>query len=130
MNPSTASLYLLRALLFVASIGPAHAAGQEQGTVAYADAVAASQALNVEPADAAVATDTKAAAVAPPRAITRITLSASDMPAASRQRDLPNFQAPPAGHQLERDVRTLKAARAAMLQQDANHLQQRMAALR
>lgn len=121
MNPSTASLCLLRALLFVASIGPAHAAGQEQGTVAYADSVAVRPAANVEPV---------AAAPAPQRAITRITLSASEMPAASRQRDLPNFQAPPVSRQLDRDVHTVKAARAAMLQQDANHMQQRMAALR
>lgn len=120
MNPSTASLYLLRGLLFAASIGPAHAAGQEQGTVAYADSVYAPQAANVEPAPAP----------APQRAITRITLTASEMPAAARQRDLPSYQPPPVSRQLDRDVRTLKAAHAALLQQDASHMQQRMAALR
>jgi hypothetical protein len=121
MNPSTILLYLLRAMIFVASIGPAHAIGQEQGTVAYADSVQTQQTANAAPV---------VREAAPQRAITRIALTAIDMPAATKQRDLPTYQTPHAvAHQLARDVSTLKAARAALQLQDASH-SQRLASLR
>lgn len=127
MNPSTISLYLLRAVIFVASIGPAHAMeqDQEQGTVAFADSVQTQEAINVAPAPVAP----EAAPQRTSTPITRITLTATDMPAATKQRDLPTYQAPQVARVLSQDVNTLKAARAALLLQDASH-SQRLASLR
>ncbi|KQX01739.1 hypothetical protein ASC94_03810 [Massilia sp. Root418] len=127
MNPSIPSP--IRALLSAALIMaiapamPAGAAGQ-QDSASLADTVP--MAVNVPAAEPRPAQ--------PVRAITRIVLTADELPSAVRAQSA--YAAQPAGlqrapvRQLERDAITLRAARAAMLQNDASHQQQRLAALR
>jgi hypothetical protein len=121
MNPSIASLSraLLRSALVVATIGPAYAAGQQE---------AAPLADTVPMAVAAPAAETRAPQPRP--AITRIVLSAQELPAAAPARPAYPAQARAPERQLERDAITLRAARTAMLQNDASHQQQRLASLR
>jgi hypothetical protein len=66
-----------------------------------------------------------------PRAVprvTRITVAPDDLPSGARSRPLPPVPAPHK-HELERDVLTLKAARAAMLLDDQMR-DRKMASLR
>jgi hypothetical protein len=121
MNPSIASLRraLLRSALFVAVMDPAYAAGQQE---------AAALADTVPMAVAAPAAETRAPQPRP--AITRIVLGAQELPAAAPARPAYPAQVRAPERQLERDAITLRAARTAMLQNDASHLQQRLALLR
>ncbi|WP_157201070.1 hypothetical protein [Massilia sp. Root351] len=122
MNPSISSKCraLLSSALFMASIAPACAAGQQdqQTPPALADTVP-------------LAAPAPAAAVRPAApAITRIVLAAEELPVPGRAQPAYALQPRAAPvRQLERDAITLRAARAALLQNDASHRQQ-LAALR
>lgn len=137
---SSRSRTLLCGALFMASIAPAYAAGQqlgeqpgeqpvEQALPALADTVPLAP-----PAPETATAPAPAAAPVAPRpttpAITRIVLTVDELPAADRPPSAYAFRprVPPV-RQLEGDVITLRAARAAMLRNDANHRQQ-LAALR
>lgn len=126
MNPSIASKSraLLCGALFMATIVPAYAAGQQQ-----ADQAAPALADSV-PLAAPAVTPAAAAPRAVAPAITRIVLAAEELPLASRTQSAYAVRAQAPVRQLERDAITLRAARATMLQNDASHQQQRLAALR
>ncbi|SFV04537.1 hypothetical protein [Pseudoduganella namucuonensis] len=130
MNRDTATRLILRACVLVMSIGPARA--QAPATeVVMLPAPAAQTELGDAPPPVQASIDPAAAAPAPEQraqgSITRITLSANELPTVAR-RPLPP-QPAPATHPMERDVQTLKAARAAMQLADALH-GQRLAAMR
>lgn len=123
MYPSIASLKraVLRAALLAATASPAYAAGQQAGqqdVPALADSVPLAPVATAE------------AGTPQPRAITRIVLTAEELPVAGRMTPAFNPRPRAPERQLERDAITLRAARAAMLQNDASHQQQRLAALR
>jgi hypothetical protein len=121
MNSSTTARLLVRVCIFVASIGSAGAEDPEQAASAMP----------------AVLTSAMPPATARP-AITRITLSRSELPAGvaaaapaltAAPRELPAYKAQVHSRQMERDIVTLKAAHAAMRENDAAR-QPRLAALR
>jgi hypothetical protein len=130
MDRYTAIRLVLRACVTVMSIGPAWAQVQvgeltitpasDGVTVALAQpqtGTAPPGVLTVEPTVPTVQT----VATAPRPAVTRITLSAGDLPAMQpRSRPLPPLPAPRT-HEMERDVQTLKAARAALQLDDQSH---------
>ena len=136
MTPTQISIYLFRAAMFVASIGPAHAAGQEQAAPTEISAAAAPADMAAYIRDnvpAAMPADVQAEPAAPApvhRPATRIRLTASDMPAVAAPRPASAFQNAAPSRQLSRDVQTLKAARAALQLNDAMSHQQRLASLR
>jgi Cu/Zn superoxide dismutase len=121
MNPSTIASVLVRVCIFAASIGSAGAEDPEQAASAMP----------------AVLTSAMPSATAHP-AITRITLSSSELPVGvtaaapaltAAPRELSVHRAPAHSRQMERDIATLKAAHAAMRESDAAR-QPRLAALR
>lgn len=120
MQPTTIASLLVRVCICVATIGPAGAEDPEQDASAMP----------------AVLTSAMQPATAHP-AITRIILSRSELPVGvtasplltSATRELPAYKAQTHGRQMERDIATLKAAHAAMRENDAMR-QPRMVALR
>ena len=130
MNPSIASKSraLLCGALFMATIAPAYSAGQQPGQQtppALADTVPMA-APTMSSSSSVAAAEVRPAAPA----ITRIVLTAEELPVAGRAPSAYAVQPRVAPlRQLERDAITLRAARAALLQNDANHRQQ-LAALR
>lgn len=130
MNRYTATRLLARACVLVMCIGPARAQAPVSELVIL-PAPPAQAELADPPPPVQAAIDPAASAPAPEQrnhgSITRITLSAGELPTAPR-RALPP-QPAPATHPMERDVQTLKAARAAMQLDDALH-EQRLAAMR
>lgn len=145
MTPTQISIYLFRAAMFVATIGPAYAAGQEQTAPMDNSAAAAPSdmaayirdnvpaaipvSLSAEPG--AITAPAAAPAAAPvARPATRIRLTAGDLPAVAAPRQAVAFNAAAPVHQLARDVQTLKAARAALQLNDALSHQQRLVSLR
>ncbi|MES2259236.1 MAG: DUF4124 domain-containing protein [Pseudomonadota bacterium] len=141
MNLKSTIRLICRACFFVASIGNAHAEVfkclDASGTVLYTDIACDTQAgqvpvetaadsgttpvLTAAPAPVAAPTPVPA----PVRAKTRISLSAAELPSVARD-TAPLVRTAPA-RQFERDALTLKAARAAMLAQDAMSHQLKLA---
>lgn len=103
---------LVRCATFVASLGAAHAQEQASPVLQQAQPQVQPQAQAQLPG------------------ITRIRLTADELPVQARPQLAYAAQVRAPQRQMERDAITLRAAHAAMLQNEASHQQQRLALLR